>query len=396
MSRVLAVLAIVAGVALAGAGVPASAAPGGPATSEVAPGGAGPQLPVLAYYYQWFDPPSWNRAKIDYPVLGRYSSDDPGVMRRHVRDAKAAGITGFIVSWKSTDENNRRLHALADVARSERFSLAVIYQGLDFERDALPVDRVAADLRFYRDTFAGDPVFHVLGRPLLIWSGTWKFSHDELASAVAPIRADVTVLASEKDNAGYTRVADVVDGNAYYWSSVDPTQFAGFGERLKQMSELVHRSGGIWVAPFAPGFDARLVGGTRAVDRRDGATLRTEYAAAVRSSPDVLGLISWNEFSENTHVEPSLRFGDRYLQVLRTLLTTPVDTAAGEAAQDSSDTAQDPTDTAQDSGDDAGDLPVGPARVLTATGVALAGVVALRLYRRRRTRLTAPEGTETR
>jgi hypothetical protein len=34
--------------------------------------------------------------------------------------------------------------------------------------------------------------------------------------------------------------------------------------------------------------------------------------------------------------------------------------------------------------------------VLTGTGVALAAVVALRLYRRRRARLTSPEGTETR
>jgi hypothetical protein len=391
-------VAVVVGVVLACTGFPAWAATAAPVTSEAAPvpGTARPPLPVLAYYYQWFDPSSWDRAKIDYPVLGRYSSADPEVMRRHVRAAKAAGITGFIVSWKSTEENDRRLRALADVARSERFTLAVIYQGLDFDRDALPVDRVGADLRFYRDTFARDPVFHVLGRPLLIWSGTWKFSHDEVASAVAPIRADVAVLASEKDNAGYTRVADVVDGNAYYWSSVDPTQFAGFGERLTQMSELVHRSGGIWVAPFAPGFDARLVGGTRAVNRRDGATLRAEYEAAVRSSPDVLGLISWNEFSENTHVEPSLRFGDRYLQVLREILTTPVDTAVGEAAQDSSDIAQDSGDTAQDPAGAAGNLPVGPARVLTATGVALAAVVALRLYRRRRTRLSSPEGTETR
>ena len=51
------------------------------------------------------------------------------------------------------------------------------------------------------------------------------------------------------------------------------------------MSDMVHRSGGRWVAPFAPGFDARLVGGTREVLRRDGATLRKEYAAAVASSP---------------------------------------------------------------------------------------------------------------
>ena len=56
--------------------------------------------PVLAYYYIWFDATSWKRAKTDYPVLGRYSSDERRVMRQHVRWAKQSGIDGFIVSWK--------------------------------------------------------------------------------------------------------------------------------------------------------------------------------------------------------------------------------------------------------------------------------------------------------
>jgi hypothetical protein len=44
----------------------------------------------------------------------------------------------------------------------------------------------------------------------------------------------------------------------------------------------------------------------------------------VRSSPDVLGLISWNEFSENSYIEPSQKFGTRYLDVMRELRATPV------------------------------------------------------------------------
>ena len=111
-------------------------------------------------------------------------------------------------------------------------------------------------------------------------------------------------------------MAHSVDGDAYYWSSVNPAANSGYPARLAAMSDTVHRSGGRWIAPFAPGFDARLVGGTKEVPRRDGATLRKEYAAAVSSSPDALGLISWNEFSENTHVEPSRKNGDQYLSVL--------------------------------------------------------------------------------
>jgi hypothetical protein len=59
-----------------------------------------------------------------------------------------------------------------------------------------------------------------------------------------------------------------------------------------------------------------LVGGTSVVDRKNGDTLRAEYDAALSASPDAIGLISWNEFSENTHIEPSLRYDSRYLEVL--------------------------------------------------------------------------------
>ena len=52
---------------------------------------------MLAYYYIWFTPTSWNRAKSDYPLLGRYDSGDAKVMRQHIQWAKRAGIDGFLV-----------------------------------------------------------------------------------------------------------------------------------------------------------------------------------------------------------------------------------------------------------------------------------------------------------
>ena len=82
------------------------------------------------------------------------------------------------------------------------------------------------------------------------------------------------------------------------------------------MSAAVHELGGLWIAPAAPGFDARLVGGTSVVERRSGTTFRTRLDSAARSSPDALGVISWNEFSENTHIEPSQLYGLRYLEIL--------------------------------------------------------------------------------
>jgi MYXO-CTERM domain-containing protein len=281
-------------------------------------------MPVLAHFYLWFTAGSWNRAKTDYPALGRYSSDQVSVMREQVAQARAAGITGFIVGWRSTETLNRRLTALRHVAAAQDFSLAITYQAQDFNRDPLPVAQVRSDLAELATTYADDPVFHTLGdRPLVALSGTWHYSADELRSITEPVASRLLVLATEKDVAGYERVADAVDGELYYWSSADPDTTPGHRQKLVAMAHAVHGDCGIWVAPVAPGFDARLVGGDSVVARRDGNTLRTSWEAAMGSDPDAIGIISWNEFSENTHIEPSTTYGARYLEVLSELTGAP-------------------------------------------------------------------------
>ncbi len=284
-------------------------------------------IPVLAYYYIWFDPQSWGRAKADYPLLGRYSSDDPNVIRQHIQWAKEAGITGFIVSWKSTDTLNRRLALLVQIAQQENFKLAIIYQGLNFNRAPLPVKEINADLNFFISHYANNPVFDIFGKPLVIWSGTWKFSPEDVQSVVQGKRDHILILASEKDVQGYQRLAASVDGDAYYWSSVNPDTYSGYTKKLNAMAAAVHANGGLWIAPAASGFDARMIGGTTTVDRKNGQTLLTEIGIALRSAPDALGLISWNEFSENSYIEPSKNYGDLYLKVLASAhLPTPTPT----------------------------------------------------------------------
>jgi hypothetical protein len=279
--------------------------------------------PVLAYYYIWYDTTSWDRAKIDTPLEGMYSSDDPAVMRQHILWAKAAGIDGFIVSWKSTDVLNRRLDQLATLAEQENFKLGVIYQGLDFNRDPLPADRIASDLDYFIQHFAHRPAFGLYAKPLVIWSGTWKFTPQEVAQVTQSRRADLLLLASERDLAGYQRLADLVDGNAYYWSSVNPDTFPGYQAKLVDMAKAVHSHNGLWIAPAAPGFNALQIGGTTTVDRKNGQTIRTEINTALASSPDALGIISWNEFSENSYIEPSKTYGTEYLDILSSINRAP-------------------------------------------------------------------------
>jgi hypothetical protein len=319
------------------AAVPAAAVAVRPQHSAI-PGRSADQhltspVPVLAFYYIWFNHSSWDRAKKNYPLIGTYSSSEPSVMRHQIQQAKSAGIEGFIVSWKDTSLNNQRLRTLMAVAAEQHFKLAMIYQGLNFSRHPLPVSKVAADFVRFRDRFGGSPVFFRLGgKPLTIWSGTWAFTHDQVAQVTGPVRSSLTVLSSEKNLDGFLRVADVTDGDAYYWSSVNPATNTFYGAKLDQMSRAIHRDRKYWIAPFAPGFDARMVGGHEFVPRNNGRTMRIEYATAMRSSPDALGLISWNEFSENSFVEPSVRYGYQSLNVLRQLRGTALPQPVGPAA----------------------------------------------------------------
>lgn len=160
------------------------------------------------------------------------------------------------------------------------------------------------------------------GKPLVILSGTWEFTTEEIALIRQQVGSCVLLLASERNVDGYERLAHLVDGNAYYWSSVDPDTYPGYEEKLQALSTAIHARGGLWIAPAAPGFDARLIGGTRVVERHGGETLRRQLGAAFTSVPDIIGLISWNEFSENTHIEPSLRYGDQSLRVLANVFGT--------------------------------------------------------------------------
>jgi hypothetical protein len=74
------------------------------------------------------------------------------------------------------------------------------------------------------------------------------------------------------------------------------------------------------VAPFAPGYDKQLAGGSSCVPRRGGGTLKTLFTGNAATKPDAFGLISWNEITEGSYIDPMTRYGTQDLDVLRTLI----------------------------------------------------------------------------
>jgi hypothetical protein len=321
-------LATLAALGVPGALTPKASLPGSgtpPLASTLSRGSSGTlapsaynstPIPVYAYFYQWFQASSWDRAKQDLPLAGRYSSDDAHVLRDQVQQAKTAGIGGFLTSWKSTDTLNRRLDLLVQIAHSENLDLGVVYEALDFHRHPLPAATVQHDLVYLVGRWGSSLTSRYYGRPVIIWTGTDQYTTAEVHAVKAALGNRAYLLAASRSVAGYERVAETVDGEAYYWSSADPSS-AATSAKLNAFSQAVHTHHGLWFAPAASGYDGRSLGGTRVIGRDNGQTLVKSLDNAFASSPNAVAVISWNEWSENTYIEPGKKYGDRELQALK-------------------------------------------------------------------------------
>lgn len=108
--------------------------------------------------------------------------------------------------------------------------------------------------------------------------------------------------------------------SAYYWPSVDPVRRPVYWEKLVEIGDAAYAGGGVWIAPVVLGFDSRVLVGSAVVAWHTGETLRRSTGGTRRSSPDAVGVISWDESSENTHVEPTEHHGPRYLEIIADIL----------------------------------------------------------------------------
>jgi hypothetical protein len=81
----------------------------------------------------------------------------------------------------------------------------------------------------------------------------------------------------------------------------------------------VRRQGKRWFAPLIAGYNKQLRGGS-CVPRKGLETLSMVWRTNGSSRPDGWFAISWNELVENTHLEPSLAYGSRYLDGLTALI----------------------------------------------------------------------------
>jgi hypothetical protein len=154
-----------------------------------------------------------------------------------------------------------------------------------------------------------------------MWLDSRKYELATVAAASQAVEPALYLLGDETATS-WPRDASYLDGTSYYWSSENPWTNGSAAGQIASLGSQVHDAGKRWFAPFIAGYDKELLGGG-CVPRNGISTLQRVWSINAASAPDAWFGISWNEFVENTYLEPSLRYGTSYLDAIRALADAP-------------------------------------------------------------------------
>ena len=291
---------------------------------------------VLADYMMWYAPSTFDGSQtFDLPAAGPYDSADADTIRRQLDEAWRACLDGFSAHWFGPQDpvTTRGFDLLlkASAVTNMQHALVLLTNSWPGANEQTLIHAVQYAIAHWVD----NPNYLKLGgRPVLFFTDMSRpWGSDGLALAGwARVRAATDpehklIWMAEGLYATYNPLFD-----GLYVYRIDHRDFPQswlkqprFANQLRAVEALGHLPiGGLYFADtIAPGyddtravhaiFDVRSPQPAFARDRRDGAYYAATFAVTAQTGGDFLLVKSYNEWVEGTAIEPSVTYGDRYL-----------------------------------------------------------------------------------
>ncbi|MCB9059810.1 MAG: T9SS type A sorting domain-containing protein [Calditrichae bacterium] len=322
------------------------------------------QTPEVSGYWGWhwtmnhFNPESISAdgrrdiASQYYPLTGPYDSQDPDILEYQVLLMKLSGIDGVIVDWYGMDNFwdygtlNKSTNSLFSYIKKAHLKFALCYEDQTVkhmvENDYLKAENAldhGRDIMLYAQDnwFRDDAYLKLNDRPLLLTFGPQYFYEssdwDYLFSVLDMVPAFFT-LENRLETAA-------VGGYPWppMWASVDGV--LSMLDLNKYLNAFYQKSDN-WdnlVASAFPTFNdiyeqAGVGDSYGFLDPMDGFTLLNTLSKALYKNPDVLQIVTWNDYGEGTIVEPTREFGYRYLEIIQETKVELTDSVFSHTSED--------------------------------------------------------------
>jgi hypothetical protein len=245
----------------------------------------------------------------DHPVLAYYYGIRSQDVKMQVSEAQSSGIDGFIVWWDGVGgDRDRQFQQVLDAGRASGFRATIHFHAWD--------SNLGEELQGFYDKRLSDPnLVTYQGRPVLFFWATWLQSNETWSALRQQVDPDHRALwMADGDNFGEVG-GDAWDGISPYaiaWSANPAAQLPAWAAKSRAVSR-----DKLYVPPVSPGCDDSAVRAATCVQaRNDGAYYRATWAGALASNPPWAIVIStFDEWSEQTQIEPGGDYGDLYMQI---------------------------------------------------------------------------------
>jgi hypothetical protein len=280
---------------------------------------------VYAFYMGWWRGDSWNSDLLSDKPLELYDSQDGNALGRHIDQAKGAGIDAFVMSWfgpKNGNLTSNVFNMLLDQASARGFMVGAVVDMFQSDYNE-NVDVVLESLRY----LIGDRINHPAylrynGKPVIYFWNQRRFSLADWQNIRAQVDPDHnTIWVAEGTSTGYLPTFD----GLYLFNTAWARNPAATAQQW--MNNTMNAGGSFYTPTVLPGWDESLVAArenrpnpTTKRDRANGDFLTRSWNGAVSTGANVILVVSWNEYFENSHIEPSQVYGTQALDMLRNLI----------------------------------------------------------------------------
>ncbi|MFC1996099.1 glycoside hydrolase family 71/99-like protein [Chloroflexota bacterium] len=323
---------------------------------------------ILVHYMPWYQTPSgsgywgwhWTMNHYDpkqidrdgkspiashyYPLTGPYDSGDQNLFEYQVMLMKLSGIDGVIVDWYGFEgfwddgKINSSTHKLFEQIKKTGLLFAITYEdrtiqlmlenGYHKVKDphvhGQQVMEYLQENWFQEDTYLkvnDRPVMFVFGNPPY-----YKSNSDWVKLFSVP---DMPPYLITQDG----RVVSITESR-YPWP---PMHLSGGGElspdTLENYLENFYDQASNWdtmTASVFPGFhdiynEAGVGPSYGYLDSQDGETLDFTFQKAFAYDPDIIQVVTWNDYGEGTSIEPAVEYGYQYLEMIQDMRKAFID-----------------------------------------------------------------------